>query len=71
MNLLSKYDERGQLVHQEPVDGLGVVDAGPIHNGATVLLTPMPGYQLNGHPLDCRCRRCRGDLYPGEELDPE
>lgn len=25
--------------------------------------SPKPGYQLNGHRVDCRCSTCRPDLH--------
>lgn len=29
----------------------------------TVTLMPEPGWQLNGHRMDCRCETCRPDIF--------
>jgi hypothetical protein len=61
MNLLEVCDEYGRVIRADLIDGTSVTDIDLAHGG-TVTIMPMPGYQLNGHRWDCRCRACRPDI---------
>jgi hypothetical protein len=62
MNVLKEYDADGQLVRERPV-GVGEVVDFSVPSDHRWSLEPEPGFQLNGHRVDCRCAACRPDIW--------
>ena len=66
MNILTIRDATGRLVSERPVPEGTIVFTWPhpvLGPEVSVTIAPPPGYQLNGHRIDCRCGTCRPDLY--------